>query len=76
MLHEYALDPSVLHNFDKVRYFLEKFGVHRGRIIARFPGKWERMVTQAANSCGEIERARIVECLINARVNLIKSQRT
>lgn len=75
MLHEYALDPNVLHNFDKVRYFLEKFGVHRGRLIARFPGKWERMVRQVINSCGEIEKARIIECLLMAKDSLVKSQR-
>lgn len=75
MLYEYALDPGVLYNFDKVRYFLEKFGVHRGRLISRFPRKWKRMVWEACVTCGDIERKRIEESLINADVKFISSNR-
>lgn len=76
MLHEYALDPGVLYNFDKVRYFLEKFGVHRGRLISRFPRKWKRMVYEACATCGDVEKKRIEESLISAALKLIKTSRS
>lgn len=75
MLHEYALDPSVLYNFDKVRYFLEKFGVHHGRLISRFPRKWKKMVYEACASCGDTELKNIEVCLINADLKLMKTGR-
>lgn len=75
MLHEYALDPGVLRNFEKVRYYLEKFGVHRGRLISRFPKKWKKMVYEACASCRDIEKARIVESLSNVDTKLISSSR-
>jgi hypothetical protein len=75
MLHEYALDPSVLHNFDKVRYFLEKFGVYHGRLISRFPRKWKRMVYEACAACGDIEKKRIEVSLISADFKLMKTGR-
>ncbi|MEW6614961.1 MAG: hypothetical protein AB1401_05795 [Thermodesulfobacteriota bacterium] len=76
MLYEYALDPCVLYNFDKVRYFLEKFGVHRGRLISRFPKKWKKMVYDACAACSDYERKRIEESLINADLKLMKTSRS
>ncbi|HAM50980.1 MAG TPA: hypothetical protein DCP92_09945 [Nitrospiraceae bacterium] len=75
MLFEFALDPGILSNFHSVRYFLEKFGVHRGRLIARFPRKWKKMVYEACAACRDVERKKIEESLINADVKFVSSSR-
>lgn len=63
MLHEYALEPSLLSNWSDFRFFVSQFGFDRGRLIARFPSKWKKMVYAGLGDCKEIERARIVEAL-------------
>lgn len=65
MIHEYALDPELLANWQSFRYFVENFGISKGRLIARFPGKWERAVHESIqrSDCGDIEKARLQEKL-------------
>ena len=59
MIHEYALEPTVLDNVADLRYFLENFGVHTGRLIADYPKRWERLVFKiAAQNLKPIERKR------------------
>jgi hypothetical protein len=62
MFHEYAVDPSVLSNWDKTRYFLDAFGPWRGRLLAEYPRRWKRLVYQQLR-CPDIERKRIEERL-------------
>lgn len=76
MLYEFALDPGVLNNFQTVRYFLEKFGIHHGRLISRFPAKWKRLVYECCASCGDIERKKIEESLTAVDVKLVNSNRS
>jgi len=64
MIHEFALDPSLLNNWDRFRYLTGKFGISEGRLIARYPKHWKRMVYAALNNIGEVERKRIVEWLM------------
>ena len=64
MIKEFALDPEVLATWENFRYFTEKFGVPKGRLIAEFPGKWRRLVYEAAQRTAKpVELARIVEKL-------------
>jgi hypothetical protein len=63
MLYEYALEPVLLNNWKDFRCFTEKFGVSRGRMIARYPKRWKRLVYESLANCGEIERKRIEEGL-------------
>jgi len=65
MIHEYALDPDLLANWQNFRYFIDNFGISKGRLIAKFPGKWERAVHDSirASACGDIEKARLQEKL-------------
>jgi hypothetical protein len=63
MLYEYALEPTLLNNWEDFRYFAEKFGVSRGHMISRYPKRWKRMVYESLSNCGEIERKRIEEGL-------------
>lgn len=63
MLHAYALEPALLSNWANFRYFVEKFGVHQGRLISRYPKRWKAMVRDSLAACSDIERLRIVEKL-------------
>ena len=51
MLKEYALHPELLSSWSVCRYLSDKFGYGRGRVIARYPNRWERMVYESLGSC-------------------------
>ena len=61
---EYAIDPSVLSSWEKVRYLLEKFSRENGRLLSVCPKKWKRNVLQN-NNFRPVERSRIEEKLRN-----------
>ena len=63
MLYEYALEPELINNWKDFRYFTEKFGVSKCRLISRYPKRWKKMVYDNLYTCGEIERKRIEEKL-------------
>lgn len=63
MFAEYALDPSLLSNWQDFRFFVSQFGASRGRLISRFPKSWKGMVKEAAKNAGEVEFLKIVEAL-------------
>jgi hypothetical protein len=64
MIREFALEPDALATWESFRYFIEKFGVPQGRLIAEFPGKWRRLVIEAAQRVAKpVEFQRIVERL-------------
>src|SRR5215216_334423 len=69
MLYEFALDPTVLSNWQSVRFFLDRFGIEYGRMISRFPKHWMRMVYEASANCREVELSRIVERLAELKQN-------
>lgn len=53
MLFEYAVEPQAIgSNWKDFKYLIEKFGFDRGRLISRFPKKWEREVIEAAQRSG------------------------
>jgi hypothetical protein len=72
MLHEYALDPSVLTSWQSFRYFFESFGVSEGRLISQYPKKWKRLVYEACSDCKDIERLRIEQRLADIDEKLFK----
>lgn len=49
MLKEYAVDPTCIGDWYLFRYLIESLGVPRGRLIAKYPSKWLKMVYV---SCG------------------------
>lgn len=68
MLHEYAVEPKAIgSSWQNFRYLIEKFGFDRGRLISRFPGKWEREVYAAAAQMKPTERARLEIALQQAK---------
>jgi hypothetical protein len=77
MLHEFALDPEVISDWNTFRYFIDSFGVSHGRLISQFPKRWKRLVYDAVakNKPTEIERKRIEERLNNIDDRLLKQSR-
>ena len=74
MLYEYALEPTLISNWKDFRYFTEKFSVAQGRLIARYPKRWKKMVYEALTHCGEIERKRIEDRLQTIDDRMMKRQ--
>jgi hypothetical protein len=81
MIHEFAIDPVAMNNWQNFRYLNDNFGVEHGRLISRFPKKWTKMVCNACNDnydCGKIstiDRKRIVERLKNIKHKLVRLKR-
>jgi hypothetical protein len=78
MLFEYAVEPQAIgSSWQNFRYLIEKFGFDRGRLISRFPGKWEKKVIQAAKEAGvpDIRMASIIERLRNAKLAVVDRDR-
>jgi hypothetical protein len=77
MLHEYAVEPSAIgSSWGTFRYVFEKFGFDQDRLISRFPKKWPRLVWDATQTLGPVERKRIEEALnLALRSKIIKSTR-
>jgi len=61
----FAIEPDAINNWRDLRYAVEKFGYSKGLLIARYPGKWERMVMETCklNNVGDLDLTRIVEKL-------------
>lgn len=82
MIHEFAVDPVALNNWQDFRYLVENFGVDRGRLISRFPNKWTKMVYDACKDnydCGKISTMQlhsIVDKLGNINNKVVKLNRT
>jgi len=76
MIHEYALEPELVATWvdrQAGRYFIDKFGLGRPRIVSRYPKRWKKLVWDAVKSDNDIERTRMVELL--ARLSEPKVQR-
>ncbi|WP_299627606.1 hypothetical protein [uncultured Tateyamaria sp.] len=79
MLSEYAVEPAAIGtDWNTFRYLIEKFGADKGRLISRFPNKWEKKVIQAAKDAGlsEVKLASVVERLHGAKHKVVSFNRT
>ncbi len=76
MIHEFALEPDALSNWDTIRYFFAHFGFENGRLISQFPKKWKSLVYQACSECKEIEKKRIEETLAKSDHKFIRNGRS
>lgn len=77
MLHEYAIDPAVLSNWQSFRYFIDQCGVSYGRMIVCFPASWIDDVGKACagSVCSQGERKRIQERLVRMGNRLVPIKR-
>jgi hypothetical protein len=76
MLYEYAVEPKAVgSSWANARYWLEKFGFDRGRLISRFPHKWERRVLEAARAAGmgDVHLTSLVEKLNKTKSDSVVS---
>jgi hypothetical protein len=60
MHHEFALDPECINDWAAFKYVVDQCGFEHGRLISRFPGKWERVALTACKIQG-VKRTTIVE---------------
>ena len=63
MIYEYAVDPALLCDKERFRYLVENFGVHKGRLISRYPKRWKRLVYKGVAELSEMQRKWIEERL-------------
>src|SRR5262245_35647980 len=63
MLADFALEPALLNNWESFQRIVSLFGASQGRLISRFPKKWQEMVL-ASVVCGPVEKLRITEALV------------
>lgn len=75
MIHEYALDPEALSDWQTARYLLDQFGAQHGRLISQFPKNWKRRVYDACVGCSPIDKKRIEERLASCDPKLIRTGR-
>lgn len=78
MLFEYAVEPKAIgSNWKDFKYLIEKFGFDRGRLISRFPKKWERDVIEVAqkSGMGDVRLKSLVSRLQQAKTTALISSR-
>lgn len=79
MIHEFALEPEVLATPENIRYFLEQFDVHKGRLIADYPKRWVNEVFRVcAPSLSPVQRKAYEERLFSLQSKVLEraSKRT
>ena len=68
LYHEFGIDPAAVNNWDRFRLLVDSScGLTTGRLLSRFPRRWQKLVLEACNDCKEIEKKRIVERLIKVK---------
>jgi hypothetical protein len=68
MIRQYALEPKLLSTWADFRYYLDSFGISKGRLLAEYPGrKWKRQVHEALDSLLPRAREQLVEHLKNVK---------
>lgn len=75
MLHEFAVEPKSLACWNPLWLALEQFGIHHGRMISRFPKRWERMVWDLLNQCPQKQRWMLEERLRRLKRKMIATGR-
>lgn len=73
MVNEYAIDPTCLTNWQRLRFVADAVGVHNGRLISEFPKKWRLCAERARNQSLPAESKRMEEYLAKIKPCLIPS---
>jgi len=73
MVYEYAIDPTSLTNFERLRFIADGVGADRGRLIADFPKSWRTTVGRSLNGQLPLERQRREIQYNRIKANLIPS---
>jgi hypothetical protein len=79
MIHEYAVEPAAVANWERFRFVTSHMGIPHGRLIAEFPGggRWQALVREACRrgDLPNVERTKIFERLGRLDARLIKGTR-
>ncbi|MFZ7093559.1 hypothetical protein [Primorskyibacter sp. 2E233] len=78
MLSEYAVEPAAIGaDWRTFKDLIDRFGADKGRLISRFPTKWEKKVIEAAKEAGvsDIRMTDIVERLRNSKHKVVDFSR-
>jgi hypothetical protein len=66
MHKEFAIDPTLLCTFDRVRAILDSCGWHKGKVVCEYPKRhWKRMVYDSCNQVGDKEKKKIEQLLLS-----------
>jgi hypothetical protein len=79
MLSEYAVEPAAIGaDWNTFLYLIEKFGADKGRLISRFPNKWEKKVIESAKEAGvpDVRMASIIDRLKRSKHAIVDFNRT
>jgi hypothetical protein len=63
MHKEFAIEPGVIRSWARMQFLTHSIGWDKGRLLARFPPRWEKAILQAADDDSEINRKRMIEKL-------------
>lgn len=74
MHHEYALDPECVNDWSAFKYVVDQCGFEHGRLISRFPGRWERSANTVCKMQGA-KRTAVIEKLRNMKNKLVSANR-
>ncbi len=69
MIKEYALDPNISFTLDKIRYYLEKFGYEKGRLISRYPKDWRKTFKENLKKTMADREYKRAEILLDRRLS-------
>lgn len=70
MLWEYAVEPEAIgSDWKTFKDLIDRFGANKGRLISRFPKKWEKKVIEAAKTAGvpDVRMLSIIERLLTEK---------
>ncbi len=72
MIHEFAIEPEALSEWNAIWQSLEQFGVPHGRLIAHNKKKWLKKVHEATKNCPPVRRRVLEERLNRLRKKMTK----
>ena len=75
MIHEYALEPELVATWtDRItcRYFKESFGLGQGRLVSRYPKRWNRLVRDAFRGNNDLAQKRLEELLVHLSERMVR----
>lgn len=63
MIHEYALDPASVADWQSFCHFAADFGVWKGRMICPFPNDWRKLCYEEADMHGQQAKYKVTHWL-------------
>lgn len=75
MIHEFALDPIVLRDWQVFKYLAAGLGMSRGRVLARYPRDWPRLAYQAVKELDDNAKKRVETWLADRAKGLLTAPR-